>query len=280
MSHHSWDYDGPTPMWVYEQEAERLDLYEDVWEERARPQSGPQGELDVAALPGQHMWAVVPIITAMDVTVYPHYPRSKPTGAKVGHNGDKVLRDGAVRASKRASAYCVANDLNHMLTLTYRGTAPSIEQVLRDSGNLRRSLARHLFDDSAFPWLRVLEWGTEHHRPHAHWMLGGQAAHLGADLWKHGDAHVEAIPDLAALRRVVEYLAKEFDKADRPKTRRYDPAPGFAPEVGPVEYFDTREEAITYAEILMGGIPPDEWLEPREWRGPLPVQMRWNQREY
>ena len=62
---------------------------------------------------------------------------------------DQVLRDGAVRASKRASAYCVANDLNHMLTLTYRGTAPSIEQVLRDSGNLRRSLARHLFDDSA-----------------------------------------------------------------------------------------------------------------------------------
>lgn len=217
--------------------------------------------------------------------------RRGPTGGPAA-DPERARAEAGRRARSRLRRYCVANRLNRMGTLTYRGAGcHDPRQARRDVGFFFRAL-REARGGKPFPYVWVPEWHATHGL-HLHYAVGrymprktiGQA-------WDHGIFDIRSFSGLpvgsgafaearVAAGYLSKYVAKTFDDdADdvrRPKgLHRFDVAQGFTPRITLLRAA-TRAEVLEQAAGAMGGPPDRFWTsaEVEDWQGPPAVWVQW-----
>jgi hypothetical protein len=218
-----------------------------------------------------------------------HY-RSKPgrcTSPGPAIDPDRASSEAARRARTKVRRYVVANRLDRLGTLTYRGDG------LHDERRLRRHIG-HVFKrlryevvGQPFPYLWVPEWHKTDHGLHAHFAVDLYIEHDAlASVWPHGFVHIKRLRHgagtLDSARRasgyVGKYVGKSFEEHERsPGLHRYECAQGFAPKVERI-VGRTRGEAIALASERMGRAPARLWSseETDDWQGPPAVWAGWD----
>jgi hypothetical protein len=205
-------------------------------------------------------------------------------------NVARSREEAARRARTGIRRYGVANRLNRLGTLTYRG------QGCHDPLRLRADLAlffrslRERLSVGAFPYVWVPQWHPGGHGLHAHFAVGRFVPRsLIERCWGHGFVHIKLLDglpvgsgELAEARLAARYLAgytgRDLDDERRPPgLHRYEVAQGFQPEKVLV-YGRSAQDVIERASRLMGGAPGRVWLsaEVEGWHGPPACWAQWD----
>lgn len=210
---------------------------------------------------------------------------------------DENARRAARRAMTEMRRYCVANRLDHLVTMTYakKGGEWDPAMVTQDVDRFVRRL-RELLGRS-FAYAYVLEWhpGTEEnplgHGLHVHLAHGSFVKHsVLASAWGLGIVDVRWLakrtetgadkPDrFAAAQRaalyLTKYLAKSFEDEGEFGRHRYRTARGFKPE-RVVRYFATLDDALTAVVGDYGGRLVWTSREAPLWAGPLVLLVQFD----
>ncbi len=200
---------------------------------------------------------------------------------------ERCASEAARRAKTAVRRYTVANRLDHLVTLTYRGVGEHDQRELRSHlGHTFRRLRREVVG-KPFPYVWVPEWHKTEHGLHAHAAVGGYIEHAAlAAVWPHGFVHIKWLGErgrpLESARRAAGYLgkyvAKSFEEQRRiPGLHRYDCGQGFKPRVERV-VAATREDVIALAAERMGREPARVWRseEADGWKGPAALWLGWD----
>lgn len=198
---------------------------------------------------------------------------------------DRSVNEATRRARAKVRRYCVANGLNRLGTLTYRGVGCHEPGQLRaDLGQFFRRLRSGV--DEALPYLWVPEWHAGGHGLHAHFAVG-QFVRRGLidQAWGHGFTHIKLLGNLpvgsgvrgearAAAGYISKYLSKDMDRSDG--LNRYDVAQGFQPKSEGL-FAPTESEVVALAVERMGEPPAYIWRSVNEerWLGPSAVWLQW-----
>ncbi len=194
------------------------------------------------------------------------------------------------RARREIRRYCVANRLNRLGTLTYRGEGCHDEaQVRTDVAEFFRSL-RRLLGGTALAYVWVPEWHKSGHGLHVHFAVGQFVKRGLIDAaWGRGFVHIKLLGDLpvgsgqlAEARRASGYLAKyvgkDFSETGRTGgLHRYEIAQGFKP-VGVRLWATSRDDVLALAAHHMGKAPGHVWVSDgeKDWAGPPAVWASWD----
>jgi hypothetical protein len=170
---------------------------------------------------------------------------------------DRSAREAARRASAMVRRYAVANRLDRLATLTYKGAGQFDERAFRrDMHDFGRRL-RSSLGGSTYPYLYVPEWHPGGHGLHAHALFGQYVPQgLLRSAWGLGIVDIRRrgpgikAGSIASTRRAVGYISKYIVKSfDAPRVKglhRYELAQGFQPRVERI-VATSREEAIALA---------------------------------
>lgn len=205
-------------------------------------------------------------------------------------NVERAEEEAARRARAKIRRYAVANGLNRLGTLTYRGEGCHDPLRLREDLGLFFRRLRERLGGERLPYLWVPQWHPGGHGLHAHFAVG---RYIGRGMidggWGHGFVHIKLLSDLPVgsgvrgeARQAARYLAPYVsrDAADARRLRglhRYEVAQGFQP--AKIEcYGETAEDVIDRASGYMGAPPERVWLsaEREGWRGPPACWAQWN----
>ena len=131
----------------------------------------------------------------------------------------QTIKSAARQSRARLRNHAVSRSLGVCMTLTYREvTDDPIGDVTAFIEDIRG------FYPPPLHWIIVTE-GVEEgsdHRPHHHVLLPFTSdLHKVASQWPHGDIHVGINPNDEAIRRVANYVSKEFERptGDQPRFR-------------------------------------------------------------
>ena len=195
--------------------------------------------------------------------------------------------EAARRAGVHLRRYCVANGLNRLGTLTYRGDGVFEHGQLReDLGHCFRNL-RGLVG-RPFPYAWVPEWHPGGHGLHAQFALGRYVkVSLIEEAWGCGFVHIKRLGNVpagqgsvgearAAARYLAKYVRKGMDEGREFGRHRFDVAQGYQPEA--VQMVGRSEaEVVEQATEHMGRWPSYLWRsrDTEEWFGPSAVFCSW-----
>jgi hypothetical protein len=215
--------------------------------------------------------------------------RRRPSSGGGVPDPERSRAESARQARGRLRRYCVANRLNRLGTLTYRGEGcHDPAQVRSDLGAFFRSLRTSL-GGQAFPYVWVTEWHPGGHGLHAHFAMGKFIEQTRIrDAWGHGFVSIKLLSDLPvgsgrleesrkAAGYLSKYLGKDLTEQGAPGRHRYEVAQGFQPRRVPV-WGRSRWEVIGLASEMLGGLAPSrQWFssEQEGWQGPPALWVQW-----
>jgi hypothetical protein len=201
---------------------------------------------------------------------------------------DRAAAEAARRARAKIRRYGVANGLNRLGTLTYRGEGCFEPTAFRSHvGLFFRKLKNEVGE--SFPYVWVPEWHPGGHGLHAHFAVGRYVKRRSIeDAWGRGFVHIKLLGHLpvgsgrfAEARRAGRYLAKyvgkDFDTDRVEGLHRYDVARGYEPAMVQVVGRSVHE-VLDQASEIMGASPSELWHSDSdaEWRGPPAVWASWS----
>lgn len=210
-------------------------------------------------------------------------------GGRRGESEDpeRSRAEAARRAGTRLRRYGVANRLDRLGTLTYRG------EGVFEHGQLRGDLARFFRNlrelvGQSFPYAWVPEWHPGGHGLHAHFSLGRFVkVSLIEEAWGCGIVHIKRLGNLpasqgavgdarAAARYLAKYVRKGMDERRDFGGHRFDVAQGYQPRAERI-VGRSDAEVVEEAAARMGGWPSYLWCsrEAEEWFGPFAVFCSW-----
>lgn len=206
-----------------------------------------------------------------------------------GADPERARAEAARRARAKIRRYAVANGLNRLGTLTYRGHGcHDVVQVRQDAGAFFRAL-RGETDRGRFPYVWVPEWHPGGHGLHLHFAVA-RFIHRSVieRAWGHGFIHIKLLSDLPIgsgsreeARRAAGYLSKYVSKTFEEGQglfgrHRYEVGQGFQP-VARRLLGRTSEEVLAKACELMGAEPIRRWSsdEVEGWDKPPAVWFAW-----
>jgi hypothetical protein len=198
--------------------------------------------------------------------------------------------EAARRAGTKVRRYVVANRLNRLGTLTYRGDGLFDQARLRvDLGEFFRGLREEL-GGQPLPYLWVPEWHPGGHGLHAHFAVARYVPRgVIESAWGRGFVSIKLLGDLPvgsgtlgearlAARYLAKYVRKQIEDGERlAGLHRYEVAQGFQPGR---ELFQARTEAevIEQASLAMGAPPAYVWRSSgvEGWHGPPACWLSWD----
>ncbi len=199
-------------------------------------------------------------------------------------------QEAARRARARLRRYCVANGLNRLGTLTYRGAGCHDPRAVRaHAGEFFRCLRDGLGGDR-LPYVWVPEWHHTDHGQHLHFAVGRYVKRsLIVQSWGRGFVSIKLLGDLPVgstsrdeARRAAGYLSKYVSKTFEdparrvPGLHRYDLGQGFQPERVQVRGASL-DEVLGHACEHMGSGPRHVWTSGSDptWDRPPAVWAQW-----
>jgi hypothetical protein len=202
----------------------------------------------------------------------------------------RAREEAARRARAKIRRYGVANRLNRLGTLTYRGEGCHDPLRLRaDLAGFFRALRERL-GSGAFAYVWVPQWHPGGHGLHAHFAVGRFVPRgLIERCWGQGFVHIKLLDGLpvgsgerAEARLAARYLAGYAgrDLGDERRLaglHRYEVAQGFQPEKILV-YGISEADVIERASRVMGGAPQQVWSSSsvEVWHGPPACWAQWD----
>lgn len=192
----------------------------------------------------------------------------------------RAAQAGASRAAAKVRRYCMANNLDRMLTLTYASEPHDWEEAWMHIEAFRRLVYRHF--DQRIPMVIVPEIGSKNGRKHFHVALGRYIPKETAKrLWGRGFVDIrrfridkeagEGEKAKAVAGYLTAYVKKGFTEGHDFGKSRYTVTHGFTPKPS-AEGFTHLDEAEERVASLGEGF--DEWRssDVRGWQGP-PVSL-------
>jgi hypothetical protein len=204
---------------------------------------------------------------------------------------ERSRAEAARRAGAKVRRYCAANDLDRMITLTYRRPFCTEPQQIRDDVHQFVKDLRRELGGEPFPYVWVPELHKKGHKFHAHIAVGTYIpVRLIRDVWGRGHVGIDInshIPSTAtpwqrsriASRYLSKYVRKSFELggAFRPLGKhRYEIGQGFLPRV--VQHSaDTLDECIDFALTQMGPHLDYQWFSVLDetFTGPPSLFLSW-----
>lgn len=212
--------------------------------------------------------------------------RGGPLGSDRHQGGaGRSMEEAGRRARGRLRRYCVANRLDRLVTLTYRG------EGCHDPGALRADVAafvkrlRRVRNLQSFPYAWVPELHESGHGFHVHLAV---SQYLPKDeveaAWGHGwvdlrrlASGMEYASEASRAKLAASYLAKYASKQWATKLaglHRYEVGEGHQPKWMRLTS-DTFEAVLTAAVWVMGGHQPVEVRSSSDWAGWMGPVTRW-----
>jgi hypothetical protein len=204
-------------------------------------------------------------------------------------DAERARSEAGRRARAHLRRYCVANRLNRLGTLTYRGSGcHDPVQVRHDIGRFFREV-RAALGGGPLPYVWVPEWHKTDHGLHAHFAVGQYVKQrLLEDIWGHGFVSIKQLSDLpvgstcrdgarCAAGYLSKYVAKTFTEEGAVLgMHRYDVAQGFQPPVEKI-VASSWEELRALSSERLGSVPAREWYswETPGWQGSSAVWFQW-----
>ena len=204
-------------------------------------------------------------------------------------NVARAREEATRRARRNIRLYGVANRLNRLATLTYRGQGCHDPLRLRaDLAGFFRALREGLEGKFAYVW--VPQWHPGGHGLHGHFAVGRFVPRgLIEQCWGHGFVHIKLLDGLPvgsgelgearlAARYLAGYASRDLDDERQPPgLHRYEVAQGFQPEKILV-YGVSAEDVIERASGLMGARPGQVWFSwtVEGWHGPPACWAQWD----
>jgi len=202
---------------------------------------------------------------------------------------ERAKAEAGRRARGKLRRYAVANRLNRLGTLTYRGAGCHDPREIRAHvGGFFRDL-RVATGGKTFPYVWVPEWHKTDHGLHLHFLVGDYIPRRVIErAWGRGFTHIKLIGDLGlgagkvgearkAAGYICKYVTKSFGQTDRPAgLHRYDLAQGFQPKG--VRLVGRRPDALLgQASQLFGAEPSYRWssADVPDWRGGPAFWAQW-----
>lgn len=166
---------------------------------------------------------------AVEVEAYPIYSRAYPDAARMkerirSSRAQQRLNDKRAENHFRRKAECNFGRNDYFLTLTYRGTAPTMEQAKKDFRNFISRINRRRARKGLGPckYMAVIEAGNKNGRAHHHVLMeGGLSREEIEDAWGKGFANCDRLkPDRDGLKAVCKYMLKAAGTEARAKDQK------------------------------------------------------------
>lgn len=188
-------------------------------------------------------YTVFVTVGAGTASIVPERHRRSPRAPK----REIPLLQTVLAAARRARAtvrnFCVANNLGACITLTYRELP---DDPKRDVDEFIEDVKR--FYPKKMPWVIITEGEeeTSEHRIHHHVVIPlCRQMHKVGSQWDYGDVHIGINPTAGSIRRMTNYLSKEFERLTGSK-HRYRKSRGNRPQTQAITV-ETEEEALAIA---------------------------------
>lgn len=166
---------------------------------------------------------------AVEVEAYPIYSRAYPDAARMkerirSSRAQQRLNDRRAENHFRRKAEANFGRNDYFLTLTYRGTAPTMEQAKRDFRNFIARINRRRAKKGLGPCkhMAVIEAGNKNGRAHHHVLMeGGLSREEIEDAWGKGFANCDRLKlDHEGLKGVCHYMLKAAGTEARAKDQK------------------------------------------------------------
>ena len=206
-------------------------------------------------------------------------------GQGAGSGAGRSLEEAGRRARGRLRRYCVANRLDRLVTLTYRGEGCHDGRALRaDVGAFVKRL-RRACGLGSFPYAWVPELHPGGHGFHAHLAISTFLPKVDVEAaWGHGwvdlrrlASHMEYASPPTRAKVAASYLAKYASKQWATKLaglHRYEVGEGHQPSWMKLTG-ETFEGVLMAAVWVMGGVLPAEVRSSSDWEGWMGPVSRW-----
>lgn len=194
----------------------------------------------------------------------------------------------AQRARATLRRYCVANRLNRLATLTYRGEGQFDPIAAREDVRQFFKLLRRSLGGASFAYAWVAEW-HQSHGLHIHFAVGRYVPVREIErAWGRGYVSIKRLGGVGvgassldeaarAARYLGKYVGKSFAAGELPAgLHRYEVAQGFTPTRMRI-WGASEVEVLTRASEVIGWQPNAIWrsAEVEDWKLPPAIWASW-----